>query len=47
METLDLWTEFALEAYWKRVVEESILAHAFMESTGFTEDSEDSETAKN
>jgi hypothetical protein len=43
METLDLWTEVALDAYWKRVVEESILVHAFTEATGLTEDSETSE----
>jgi hypothetical protein len=43
METLDIWTEFALEAYWKRVVEESILVHAFEEASGITEDSETGE----
>jgi len=40
METLDFWTEVALETYWKRVVEESISVHAFREATGLTEDSE-------
>ena len=43
METLDLWTEVALDAYWKRVVEESILVHSLTEATGLTEDSETSE----
>ena len=44
IETLDIWTEVALEAYWKRLVEESILVHAFADATGLTEDSE---TGKN
>ena len=43
MDLLDLWTEVALEAHWKHVVEESILVHAFTEATGLTEDSETSE----
>ena len=47
METLDFWTEVALETYWKRVVEESISVHAFKEATGLTEDSETPETSEN
>jgi len=43
METLDFWTEFALEVYWKNLVEESILLHAFAETTGLTEDSDTGE----
>jgi hypothetical protein len=43
IETLDIWTDVALEAYWKHAVEESILVHAFTEATGLTEDSETAE----
>lgn len=39
-EILDFWTEFALDAYWKSLVEESIRLHLINEVTGLTEDSE-------
>lgn len=43
METLDFWTEFALENYWKTLVEESIQMHLLVEASGLTKDSETGE----